>query len=60
MEEKKVQVRWVRTSDGRRGHRECWENYNAAISCGQESGDCRDPKCCFSESYVPPVVANAR
>lgn len=48
-------VRWVKTSDGARGHRTCWENYNAAIDCGEESGDCGDPKCCFSEKYEPPA-----
>lgn len=46
-------IRWVTTSKGKRGHRQCWIDYNAAIECGQESGDCGDPRCCFSEKYEP-------
>lgn len=55
--EKSEKVRWVKTSSGQRGHRECWENYNDTIQCGQEHGDCGSTECCFSEKYVRPATS---
>lgn len=35
----------------RYGHASCAENYNEAIDCGIDRGDCGDAACCFSASY---------
>lgn len=43
---------WVTIRGGRKAHKSCLENYNAAVACGQDSGDCGNPACAFSQEVA--------
>lgn len=45
-------MEWVTIRGGRKAHRACLESHNAAISCGQDSGDCGNPACAFSRAVA--------
>lgn len=50
---------WVTIRGGQKAHKSCLDNYNAAMSCGQDSGDCGDHRCAFSAAEAPPSAAEA-